>query len=81
MFHESDNSLEVIFPLILGTVSERVLDRFCVQIKTCLAPPGWTRELTFGCLGCPRASSGGLLVALGALLGRFGDLGDVLGRF
>ena len=70
-----------IFPLIFRTVSEPVLDRFCVPFGTCLAAPGWTREMTFGCLGRPRASSGGLLVVLGAVLGRFGHLEDFLGRF
>ena len=71
----------VIFPSIFGMVSERGLDRFCVPFGTSSAPPGWTRELTFGCLGRSRASWGGLLVVLGAVLGRFGDFENVMGRF
>ena len=59
----------------------KVLDRFCDAFGTCSAPPGWTRELTFGCLGRSRASWGGLLVVLGAVLDRFGGFGDVMGRF
>ena len=71
----------VIFPLIFGTVSERVLDGFCIPCGACLAPPGWTRELTFGCQERPRASSGGLLVVLGAVLGHFGDFGALWDEF